>query len=282
MKKILCFFLFVVLSVDFSFAGVLVMGELTREKTLQPGETHEGTINLKNTGETSCQVNVFQTDYLFYADGSNVYGEPGTVVRSNADWLSVAPNRLTIPPNEMASVYYTVRVPQIQKLASIYNNIQVLESPDLIGTYWSMVIVEPVPQTGPEAIEDETRKVKMGIQTKIRYGIQMVNNIGDTGSRKIKFSDKKLINQDERKFLQMDIENIGERWLSPTLWVEIYDSHGAKVGRFESSKKRIYPGCSVRHKVDLTDVPKGKYQALVVADNGDEYVFGAKYDFGIE
>lgn len=281
-KKILCFFLFVVLSVDFSFAGVLVMGELTREKTLQPGESLEGTISLKNTGETSCQVNVYQTDYLFYADGSNIYGKPGTAVRSNADWLSVAPNRLTIPPNEMASVYYTVRVPQIQKLASTYNNIQVLESPDLIGTYWSMVIVEPVPQTGPESIEDETRKVKMGIQTKIRYGIQMVTNIDDSGVRKIKFSDKKLTNQDGRRFLQIDIENIGERWLAPTLWVEIYDNHGAKAGRFESSKKRIYPGCSVRHKVDLTDVPKGKYKALVVADNGDEYVFGAKYDFGIE
>jgi len=281
-KKILCFFLFVVLSVDFSFAGVLVIGELTREKTVQPGETFEGTITLKNTGETSCQVNVYQTDYLFYADGSNIYGEPGTAVRSNADWLSVAPNRLSIPPNEMASVYYTVRVPQIQELASIHDDLQLMESLNLVGTYWSMVMVEPVPQTGPESIEDETRKVKMGIQTKIRYGIQIVNNIGDTGARKIKFSDKKLIDQDGRKLLQMDIDNIGEMWLSPTLWVEIYDSHGAKVGRFESSKKRIYPGCSVRHKVDLTDVPKGKYKALVVADNGDEYVFGAKYDFGIE
>jgi len=283
-KKILCFFLFLVVLVDFSFAGVLVMGELTRERTLQPGETFEGMINLKNTGETSCRVDVYQADYLFYADGSNIYGEPGSAVRSNANWLSVAPNRLTIPPNEMASVYYTVRVPQIQELASAYGNVQVqvLESPDLIGTYWSMVMVEPVAQTGAETIEDETRNVKMGIQTKIRYGIQMVTNIGDTGSRRIKFSNKKLINQDGRKIFQMDIENIGERWLSPAVWVEIYDNHGAKVGRFESSKKRIYPGCSVRHKVDLTNVPKGKYKALVVADNGDEYVFGAKYDFGIE
>jgi hypothetical protein len=281
-KKILSFFLFLVVSVDLSFAGVLVMGELTREKTLQPGDSFEGKINLKNTGETSCQIDVYQTDYLFYADGSNAYGKPGTAVRSNADWLSVAPNRLTVPPHEMASVYYTVRVPQIQKLASAYNDFQVPESPDLIGTYWSMVMVEPVPQTGPKSIEDETRKTKMGIQTKIRYGIQMVTHIGDSGARMIKFSNKRLINQNGRRYLQMDTENIGERWLSPTLWVEIYDSHGEKVGRFESSKKRIYPGCSVRHEVDLTDIPKGKYKALVVADNGDEYVFGAKYDFGIE
>jgi hypothetical protein len=282
MKKILGFFLFLVVLVDFSFASVLVMGELTREKALQPGESFEGTISLKNTGETSCRVNVYQTDYLFYADGSNIYGKPGTAVRSNTDWLSVAPNRLTIPPHQVASVYYTVQVPQIQKLASAYDEFQVPESPDLIGTYWSMVMVEPVPQTGPENIEDENRKAKMGIQTKIRYGIQMVTHIGDTGARKIKFSNKRLIKQEGRRFLQMDIENIGERWLSPALWVEIYDSHGVKAGRFESSKKRIYPGCTVRHKFDLTDVPKGKYKALVVADNGDEYVFGARYDFGID
>jgi hypothetical protein len=267
MKKVLCFFLIFVFWADSSFPGISVIGELTREKTLQPGEKFEGSINLKNTEKSSCQVNVYQTDYLFYADGNNIYGEPGSAVRSNAGWLSVSPNRLTIPPNQMASVYYTLQVP---------------ESPDLIGTYWSMVMIEPVPQTGPESIEDETGKVKMGIQTKIRYGIQMVTNIGNTGARKIKFSDKKLINQDGQKFLQMDIENIGERWLSPTVWVELYNNEGTKLDRFESGKKRIYPGCSVRHKVDLTDVPKGKYKALVVADNGDEYVFGAKYDFGIE
>jgi hypothetical protein len=178
-KKILCFFLFVALSVDFSFAGVLVMGELTREKTLQPGDTFEGTITLKNTGETSCRVNVYQTDYLFYADGRNIYGEPGTAVRSNADWLSVAPSRLTVPPDEMASVYYTVRVPQIQELASIHDDLQLMESLKLVGTYWSMVMIEPMGQTGPENIEDVARKVKMGVQTKIRYGIQIVTNVGD-------------------------------------------------------------------------------------------------------
>jgi len=40
---------------------------------------------------------------------------------------------------------------------------------------------------------------------------------------------------------------------------------------------RIYPGTSVRHKIDLSSLPGGKYMALVVADNGDEYIFGAQY-----
>ena len=47
--------------------------------------------------------------------------------------------------------------------------------------------------------------------------------------------------------------------------------------RFETDRKRLYPGTSVRYSVDLTEVASGSYQALVVVDNGDEHVFGAQY-----
>ncbi|MGB8658037.1 MAG: hypothetical protein WCE90_09685 [Candidatus Zixiibacteriota bacterium] len=281
MKKLLILFLFWLGAVNSCFPGVSVIGELTREKTLLPGETFEGTIDLKNTGEKTCEVSVYQTDYLFYADGSNRYGEPGSDVRSNASWLSISPHRLTIPPNEMGSVHYRVRVPESKQLASV-DDIGTQETGSLNGTYWSMIMIEPVPETDPENVEGETGKVKMGIQTNIRYGIQMVTNIGESGARQIKFLNKKLTSQDGRKILEIDVENSGERWLSPTLWVEVYDHDGIKVGRFESERKRIYPRCSVRHRVDLTGMPEGRYKALVVVDNGDDYVFGAKYDLGIQ
>ncbi len=64
--------------------------------------------------------------------------------------------------------------------------------------------------------------------------------------------------------------------------MELYNTDGVNVGRFESRQLRIYPGCSVRHKVDFKDIPGGRYKALVVADNGDEYVFGARYDIELK
>ena len=76
--------------------------------------------------------------------------------------------------------------------------------------------------------------------------------------------------------MQVDIENTGQRWLRPYLWAELYDDTGRYIGRFENGRKRIYPGTSVRYKVDLSDVPKGIYKALVVADCGGDYVFGAE------
>ena len=267
MKRIFSFCLLFILLSDSSFGGVSIIGGLTREKVLQPGEKYEGKITLQNTGEDSWQVTVYKTDYLFYADGKNIYGDPGQAARSNADWITVSPPRLIIPPKEQASLYYTVEVPQ---------------NPNLIGTYWSMIMIEPASEASLQNLQDKEGRVKVGVQTVVRYGIQIVTHMGSSGTCKINFLDKKLINKDGQSILQMDIENIGQRWLSPKVWVELYNGQGNKVGRFESDKKRIFPECSVRHRIDLTEVPRGDYKALVVVDNGDQHVFGAKYDLGIE
>jgi hypothetical protein len=248
-------------------AGVVIVGNLTHEREATVGESYQGTIFIRNPLEEPAEVKIYQTDYLFFFDGRSIYGEPGNIKRSNAQWISFSPHRLVIPPKERSAVEYTVKVPEDETLG---------------GTYWSMLMIEEISNSSLEASEPEKDRVELGIRQVLRYGIQMLTHIGDTGTRKIKFLDKKLISKDGRTILQMDIENIGERWLTPTVWVELYNSQGTELGRFESGKRRIYPGCSVRYKVDLTDVPKGKYKALVVADNGDEYVFGAKYDLEIE
>ena len=266
MKKILLFVLFFLLSIELCSAGISVIGGLTREKTVKPGEKVEGIILLKNSGEGLSEVKVYKTDYLFSADGKNIYGEPGSIPRSNSRWITLSPNRLTLNPGETVSVHYTVQVPDI---------------PDMTGTYWSMIMVEPIPETSP-LIRGEKGKARVGVQTIIRYGIQIVTDMSNTGTRKVRFLDKKLISEKGNRILQIDIENTGERWLSPLVWIELYNIEGINLGRFESGRMRVYPGCSVRHKVDLTNVPKGMYKSLVIADNGDEYIFGAQYDLEIK
>ena len=84
----------------------------------------------------------------------------------------------------------------------------------------------------------------------------------------------------KRAFL-LDIGNDGERLMVPMMTVELFDAQGATVGRFDAGRARIYPGCSVRAKADLTDVPPGKYTAMVLLDSGDAQVMGAQYDIKI-
>lgn len=247
--------------------GILVEGDLTNEFTLKPGGSAEGRIVVRNNSDAPQQVNVSQVDYSFQADGSNFYGEPGSLARSNCKWMTVAPKRLSIPAKSTASVYFTVQVPSDQTLT---------------GTYWSIIMVAPIAEGSLEPPKSEKGKVAVGVKTIMRYAIQIVTNIGDTGSREIKIAQKQLLTDNTGYTLQLDIKNTGERWLRPYLRVEIYDAEGALAGRFDGERVRIYPGCSVREQVKLGQVKPGKYTALALLDNRDESVWGAQYDLDIK
>jgi hypothetical protein len=242
-------------------AGVDVISGLTDEAVLQPGAKKDGRIVLRNTADTPQEVKVYQTDYTFRCDGTNAYDKPGACKRSNGPWITFSPQQFTIPPRETFTVYYTVQTPKDDKLT---------------GTYWSMLMVEPV-MLAPPPVKEEQNKVRVGLQTVIRYGVQIVTNIGGTGKKEVKFADKQLVARDGKRFLQLDLENTGERWLRPTVWAEVFDDKGVRAGRFESGRTRIYPGCSTRNSIDLGSLKAGKYQALVVIDSGDESVWGAQY-----
>ncbi len=250
-----------------SFADVAVIGGLARDGNLEPGDQFEGIIHLRNDGTDVVQVNVYQTDYSFTANGQTLYGKPGRNPRSNAKWVTVSPLRITVASKAIASIYYTINVPQ---------------DPDLRGTYWSVVMIERHSVSGPPTPDEQTGKFVLGVQTNVRYAVQIVTNIRDTGDSNVRFMDINLIGRNGSTILQASLENVGERLLNPFLWAELYNKDGIQIGRYQSSRSRVFPNCSVRYLLDLSDVPKGAYTALVIVDNGDETVFGAKYDIHLK
>jgi hypothetical protein len=243
--------------------GITVNGELTHEKTAEPGTVYTGVIVFENDGDQIEEVKIIQTDYLFYCDGSNRFGDPGSVPRSNAAWIEYSPKRVILPPHEETVVNYTVRIPQGDTLS---------------GTYWSLIIVEPIPRTSPESSRKEPT---VGLTTVLRYAIQMVTHVGNDASKELKFLGAKLY-KDENRTLQIDIENTGERLLRPSVWVELFDENGVSHGKFEGKQRRIFPTTSIRQKIDVSSVEEGTYKALVVADCGDEDIFGIQYTIKIE
>ena len=262
MKHLLALILAALALADSARAGIIVVGNLARTSTIKPGESLDGIILIKNNDKESADVHVFQTDYLCYADGSNDYGAPGKATRSNAGWITVSPTRLKIAPGETQPVRYKGKVPV---------------DPKLHGTFWSMIMVEPgsAPTITPEG---KTNQVAVGLQTKIRFAVQIVTEVGQSGTRSLQVQEKRIVQGEGKRALQLDIANDGERLLLPMMTVELFDQGGASIGRFEAGRARIYPACSVRAKVDLTDVPAGKYAAMVLLDSGDAQVMGAQYD----
>jgi hypothetical protein len=82
--------------------------------------------------------------------------------------------------------------------------------------------------------------------------------------------------------VQLDLENTGTRVLTPNLSLELFDTTGLSSGKFKAQSFRVYPTCSVRNQIDITEVPKGHYSALLLIDSGDDNVIGAQYELTIE
>jgi hypothetical protein len=149
----------------------------------------------------------------------------------------------------------------------------------LVGSYWSMLMVEGIQKGSAESsLPPKDAKAQMGIMQTIRYGIQLVTTILQTGTKKIQFNSTKIIKkEDDKRILQIDIENIGEIAMRPDVYVELFNEQGASLGKFPGVKFRIYPGTSVRQSIDVSSVAQGTYKALVVVDAGGDDVFGSQY-----
>jgi hypothetical protein len=267
LRSVLFALVVLVLAAGSARCGLAVVGGLSKASSGAPGQELEHEIVLRNSDDNDVVVRIYPTDYAFFADGRSVYAEPGTMERSNAGWFTLSAEWITVPARSEAAVYYTGRLPAGEALH---------------GTYWSMLMVEPLGPPEIQEVTDQHGRPGVDISTQVRYGVQIITDVGDTGAPDLRFLDRRLIGTNGETVLQLDVENAGDRWIYPFTWVEIYDEAGGFVGRFETSQKRIFPGCSVRHEFDLSEVATGKYTALVIIDNADEHVFGAQYQLEIE
>ncbi len=253
--------IFVVLAFG-SKGTILVLNGLTHEDQALPGEVTRGTIEIQNIADIPQSVQIYQKDYWYSYTGETRHDDPGTLDRSNASWLNINPTFITLEPNETTTIEYELTVPEIDTL---------------IGTYWSILMVEGI--TPPD-----TTNVNMGlkINTVVRYGIQIITNIGDTGERNLEFINFELAKNDTITELVVDIGNIGERILRPELGVEVYDEEGETVGTIKIDPRKIYPGTSAQMKLDLSTLKAGNYTGILIADCGDDYIFGSNLTLEIQ
>ncbi len=249
------------------FAQISILSELSNDREARLGETYSGSITIRNETQEPQEAKIYQTDYTFQSNGANNYGEPGSNPRSNSSWVAFSPSFVTLPPQGTTVVNFVVNVPH-----------QLAEQP-LVGTYWSMLMVEGIAKGSAEStLPEKNKKTQMGITQTIRYGIQISTSIINTGARKIQLSNVKIIKKDDgKRIFQIDIENSGDLIMRPDVYVELFNEQGVSLGKFQGIKNRIYPSTSVRQNIDVSSAPPGTYKALVVVDAGGEDVFGAQY-----
>lgn len=246
-----------------ALAGFQILGSLTRESRVPAGQQLEGRILVHNSGTEILELEAYQSDYFYSYDGTNKYGAPGSLARSNAAWITLSPRQLRVPAGETLGFSYTVAVPADAGT----------------GSFWSMIMISPLKQPVDEAARPGERKVN--VQTVMRYGVQVVTEVGAPEPASVKIVGARLEKKEAGPALIVDMENDGIRHVKPELWLEVFDETGVLLGRFNGDSKRLMPGCSARYTVPLTGLPAGKYSALMVADMGRDEVFGTQYDLDV-
>lgn len=241
-------------------AQISVIGNSIQEREAAAGGAYEGTIRVSNTSAEPREARIYQTDYLFHADGRALYEAPGSQARSNAGWVAVSPSRVVIPAGQTIDVRYVVKVPVADSLR---------------GSYWSLVMVEglaPAPETGP------ADGARVDLQATVRYGVQVVTHIGATGAPTVGFAGAGVSKvTDGTGAMVVDLTNTGDRAARLKLMLEVYTEDGRQIATLQQARGLVYPGSSIRQHFALGALPKGTYKAVLVADAGGDAVFGAQY-----
>jgi hypothetical protein len=252
-----------VLSLITAFAAdpITVIGGLSQELPARPGVSEQGELGVRNNTDRPMDVMVYQRDYTFQSDGNSRYDDPGTVKGSNAAWIQLGVEQLRLPPNEVVAVPWTMDVP----------------ADAAEGTHWSVVMIEPM----GERFAPQTRGRAIGVNTVYRSAVQLVTHIGD-GTPEVTFTGKQLENGGDGVHFAVDIANAGPTWFVPELTVELTDAEGQLITTRSAGRRRLFPGTSTRFWTSLGPLDPGTYEALVVADGGDDSVFGARVPVTIQ
>jgi hypothetical protein len=251
-------FLSIIFQASVCWAGISIPEEMTHEAWCSPGEEYKKLIPLSNTGNDSLQVKISHVDYICNAKGENFFEKIPFHTRSNGSWTKIFPSYIELPPQKTTYINCAVAVPS---------------DPLLQGTYWSMLLIEPVEKRFLPVAKD---REALGIQTIVRYGLLLVTHVGKEGKKQLKIIDKGL----KEKTFWFDYENHGDWLLKPKIAFKIFDLQGVEVKEYVMGLKKLYPGCSAHHEVNLSELPDGKYKGLLLFDQEDS-LFGAEYQFSI-
>lgn len=79
-------------------ANIAVSGSLTHSHKTVLGGTVSGVVEIVNYGDTVAEARLYLKDYVYWANGAARYSEPRTKARSNARWIVLRSELVSVPP----------------------------------------------------------------------------------------------------------------------------------------------------------------------------------------
>ena len=243
-----------------SFAGIQVQNGLTHTHSGIAGNIMTGKIRVKNVGKKEERIIIYKQDLALSCNTVVEYQEVGFNPRSSGNWIQTNVDEKVIGINEEYDIIYTVTIPN---------------SAELSGTYWNIIMIE-----GAEPVKEEADK-GIKVSSRVRYAVQLIVDVGTFQSPQLSFENFAYTkNQAGNQTIQVQLANKGDYASKTKLILEVYGANGEKLKVIESQSKRLYPKKCNEFEIELKGLPVGKYEGIVVADNGKD-LFGANISIDV-
>lgn len=248
-----------------AYAGIAVLNGLTHEKNIRAGGVYQGFIEVQNTDNAPIDLKIYQTDLILDSLGGKLFTAIGSFKKSNAKWVEMAAVYLTLLPKEKRTIAYEIRVPENDSLNT------------LVGTYWSVLMVE-----GVIPVDTLAKRGTLNVSTTTRYAIQIVTNIESDGVKNLEFGNIDIEKKDGKTILSVNVLNNGDFLLVPEIVLEAYDENVNSVLNQIAKPTKIYPAWNVKIEFDISSLKPGEYSSVVMADCGDDIMFGGRLNFVVK
>lgn len=233
----------------FSSANVVVLNGLTHVHKTSSGQIISGVVKLKNTKDTEQRIIVYFNDLFQECGKETVLTSDFSHKNSIAKWFSTNVNERVLKANEEYELLYTINVP---------------EGTDIKGSFWGVLMVEI-----EKPIKEDDLEYGVKLESKVRYGIQIIADINERTQSGLEFYNLEIEELNSTKIINVDVQNIGEFYVQPTLVLEVFNENGEQAKKLEVKFKKIYPNSCKAFSLDISDIPKGAYTAVLVADYGE-------------
>ncbi|WP_307451734.1 MULTISPECIES: WxL protein host-binding domain-containing protein [Chryseobacterium] len=245
-------------------ANIVILNGLTHHYTVEKSQVYKGKIAIENTSVTPQNVKLFLQDFTYSADGSISYTAPNSYQRTNAAWIHLNTNYVTLKGKEKTEVYYEISVP---------------DSADDDGSYWSVIMVEPVDDPIPGQNE-----AGISISSVVRYAIQVItDHRPENAKQELRFEGVKVEKENGKSIIMVAIANKGNLYCKPTVSIEMYHkTNGDKAGQFSTLPMGLLPQTSKSFYIDAGKLPPDRYSAVLLATDENENAFALNVELDIK
>ena len=240
------------LFVNLTYSSVVVTNGLTHIYSGMSGTQIQGEVILLNNSDIEQTVSFSLHEAIFSCTGDRTFSTTQSHLKSSLKWFDGSLMDKVLNPREQYTYKFIINIPKDQALR---------------GTFWNMLMVDI-----EKPIKKEKLAQNIGLNTKMRYAIALITNVNSLDEVSLDFQKVDIDKTTGNKNLTIKIANQHSFIEGVKLSLEVYDSEGKNIFQKTTIRGLVFPGFCKDYIIDISDLPTGNYECLLVADSREKFV----------